>query len=874
MNVAAALEERGPAVQSFFNQLLTWKSSNSQGNTGTASPSRLPLLYRRPASANVPLSRIIRETDRGRIKRSTRAKKKASTPVSATTAASSVFSQKSRRLAPPTKPQKKKAANPVPSYWRDAADAFRYSQRDSCSHRATLSTNGDDIKGRGPPGSSGTEGGGGAATHEPPKSKKLLRQRLPLAQWALFRKRSRALRRRYRPTAVRRHYRRLRGMRRGVDPSIVSRKGWRWLPSHGLCCKRLHYVRRRSFLMPLSADDAGSGKRKYRMLAVPHHRVSPVHRALTRWVGKLPTQPLAAVSSSTPEGQAASSSSVVVRSPPAAFLADLSHFCVYGVTLVALHAANGDASPQYSSLPTADVLCDLLGFTTLPHACGSSTAPADASAWCSSLFPRGEGVYARGLCRLGHMRSAALSSEKNEPAVVPCTLIYFTEELFPSEDTDMIMFRPQALVVAPTNVAFRRRRGEGASPWCCSVKLLSFWASTGWGVGCPALSSLFEWWYASAEQWSIDSRWHSSDSAPPADPPCAAVGALSRIFKAVIGVSRKEGPRGVELMLVLPSWQSSSHPSMIFGRQVIILHVPVIPRGERMSLSRQHQEGFHYHFSVARRFFSSLLAYAKKEGSPLLGYRPVAWTIGVEDRGQLLRERGCAVFPADYGRDVLPSSKRRDRTESKAWTSVISLWGATHNAHLRLVARAADHGQGRRLPACHSTPGVRLLAFMNTRTTVSRLHMVGIVTSRGYFMQRLGTVVVPVWACFPCCSWLEGVSLESSKEVHCVLCSASTATQLLKQYRTACRLLDRVSCEVAKAEDVVEPTADTLSPVKDEEGYGATHTIPGLRKRKRSILRKQGFLLHQRVAVLQESIHQTLLDSTECTWVEIVKLHP
>ncbi|KAI5686894.1 hypothetical protein MNV84_06919 [Leishmania braziliensis] len=197
------------------------------------------------------------------------------------------------------------------------------------------------------------------------------------------------------------------------------------------------------------------------------------------------------------------------------------------------------------------------------------------------------------------------------------------------------------------------------------------------------------------------------------------------------------------------------------------------------------------HFHLARRFFGFLLMAPSpvkptRSGAALRGR---CRALGFQDRVTLLHLLGHPAYPLDYGlsRPSAAAQQRRrqqsrptprkarvarwgtkrsrtsmDGTSTAAtlasaplpsYLHTLEYYGNASNAACRVFVRAAH--SDRLLPTLHSNTGAILLQcqwWQHRGDRVLRAPLVtriGVVSSSGFFAQRFGCVVAPVWCCFP-----------------------------------------------------------------------------------------------------------------------------
>ncbi|KPA76770.1 hypothetical protein ABB37_07592 [Leptomonas pyrrhocoris] len=518
------LRENTPVAPSPVPALLTSSSS-------CAAPA-----YRRPASANVPVSRVLQEA-KARAARRRRMGEE---------------SVKKKRRTPTVGDESD--ADAAATFRSATAGAFGFTAQELRDHTYLwMSDAGHNNESAQDVSRQAWKLSGELTPKQQAKLRRLRIKRkhqrlLSSSQWVLWLRRRRRLWQRRRPVARRRHLRRRLALQHGraLPPCscCAQRKECRrrvkasstklvphvtqWLPSHARLVSRYHH-RVVSLVVPLDVTHATgtdvavvnatgcaggtaktslpSKKRKPVLtarLSVPMEPTRKGHRFLQRWATQLGARQRR--QSSHAHGAHLPEQSQAASHTPSALektlVADVSHQCVYAVTK---RIAARDATP--SSLLTPSIVIDALGLRAVP--CDPANAAASTAGMVVSIAPI---VLHRRLRETtavavhGHMWSAteenrALASTRSgtqrgrrrvstvarHTRVVPVVLVSYADAGGNNSSDNYLLFS-EAPVLIP------RRASEKLS-----VRLISAWNPC---CRCPAFASVYELW-----------RWYPSTSS-------------------------------------------------------------------------------------------------------------------------------------------------------------------------------------------------------------------------------------------------------------------------------------------------------------------------------------------------------------------------
>lgn len=470
--------------------------------------------YRRPASANVPVSRVLQtvKAQAARLKRAARRKKRTvaagEEAVSAAAGGGSTLQTSGDVAAEAAMGFSVQELRDRTYLWMGEPVTQRLSAADVARRAAAQ-----------------------AASLTPQQQAKLRRlhikrahQRLlSPAQWALWLRRRRRLWLRRRPVARRRHVARRLALQHGKPmphcacrntPSKVARKACtasnkaaaavsrrvtQWLPSHARLVKHFHHrvvavavqpaVTHAPPGGPLTADSSASRSAPVRLRGTRACMVARVavatapsrksHRFLQRWVAALVRcvrPPLWQLRSHRGDTEAHTHAAPPrQRYPDAAMLADLSHHCVY--TVVLHRATHRDVQATVSAAMDA---LDLR-----PNAGCEGPAPAGVCFALSPAAGRQRVSDAVATVVHGHMRcaeaqGAAASTLSRHTRVVPVVLVATP---CPGGSADAAV---ELLLFSEAPVHLSRRALTGLA-----VRLVSCWSPCS---ACPTRAAVFEYW--------------------------------------------------------------------------------------------------------------------------------------------------------------------------------------------------------------------------------------------------------------------------------------------------------------------------------------------------------------------------------------------
>lgn len=503
--------------------------------------------YRRPASANVPVSRVVREAKARAARQRRRAGQDAKKATPRTAASSSGASSLH-------------ALGFTEQEIRDRTYLWMSQRVDGANDEHDDTT---ENVARAASRASGVLTPQQQAQLRRLRIKRTHQHALPYSQWVLLLRRRRRLWQRRRPVARRRHLRRRLALQHGcaLQPcACCSRKRSskkqakrrsaqkaaaahvkvrashtsQWLPSHSRLVKRFHH-RLLALALPRSVTHATalhrslSLKRRRAVLtarvSVPVEPTRKAHRVLQRWAAELGAQ-----QRRVQAGAAAASALPTALSTT--LLAEVSHQCVYTITRSA-----ASSSSAHSTAPLT--LEDVARVTGLCGASASSSSSCSPAYVFSSVLsaPRQRTRQSTATVLHGHMwgatedRRAAASTRSGEAGrrrgristlarhtrVVPVALVACA-----AGEASNASF----LLVSEAPVLIPRRASS-----VVRVQLISAWNPC---CRCPAFASVYEYWRWAP--WGVQSD--TSRCLPP------AVEAVRRVLQRTVRVHRRLKRRG------------------------------------------------------------------------------------------------------------------------------------------------------------------------------------------------------------------------------------------------------------------------------------------------------------------------------------------
>lgn len=716
-------------------------------------PAQRPPVYRRPASGNIPVSRVIHTTK-----------------------------------------QKSKRARSRTASLRDPLDAFDAEKQFTAAPLAYAHVIALEVGPLTQSSSTGRRSIASSATAALVDEKEHLtrlalkrnhRRSLPYTAWRALQKRKRRMLVGKRPVAQRRRVTRQLALRYGRQPPacacsagplnssssstppLLTDRKVSWLPSHERMTKRFRMrPQRRTLSDDLvhrpyhggSTATSTTGASKAHAAATTVYVAAPVrayrkrHRCLQRWVGSL----------------AALRGSRQLRfsgtAPPVSLLTDRSHECIYRVycSEVRADATTEEAAEQFQ---------EWLGLVQVESSRGYL---ASAAAEQGGPPPEIASVQVTH----GHMRAAS----RQAPHIVPVALITQPQHTGLGDRASPAV--REALLVTAAPVSFTAR-----AITACHIQLISSW-STCTAAPTPA-ASVFEWWCAVGE----------AVGSTAGDIPIVAAATVSAFHRVIRSgecrnasssdgppTSRKQGDSGgsaracVRSVIVFPSLSPSPMVALPHAHRishcvwsVLLLHTPR-PAATLTSHRASNSAVRRKHFACARLLFGTLVSAGCKIARQVpdrdavergteegglrqphavvpRGYRRGVKTVGLEDRRTLLHLLGKPCFPHDYGY-VRRGAARVGTADSLERASVSARFAVTAraygnltNASERVVVRA--YHSTHRLPRRFAAPGTILLRVMQLPNGALDVARVGVVTSSPLFWHRLGCEAVQVWCCFP-----------------------------------------------------------------------------------------------------------------------------